>query len=359
MTRYGLQLLDFSWIVDADPATTMDRLRDVTAAAEEAGHSSLWVMDHLLQLPPLGGPTAPDPRGLHDARRAGRPDPDRAAGDAGHRCDLPQPVAAAKQIATLDSLSGGRGHPRHRRGMVRGGARGLRLGVPPVRERSPCCGRRSPSAAACLDEETFTYTGEHFHVVGRRAVPRPLRHIPIMIGGSGEKVTLRLVGRAGRPVQHRRHRARRHPEAGRPRRALQRPSGGIPPPSRRTAMVSLFVCANESDRDRPAAAGRLRQPRGVRPDDHRHGRRGHRSSCGALVTAGVDEIIVNLPSSGTLDAFHTAASVLRDATKLNRQPLEAGFAPDCAARLRRLTAPPAGLWRGCRLIPATISRQSP
>ena len=54
MTRYGLQLPDFSWIVDADPSTTMDRLRDVTAAAEEAGYSSLWVMDHLLQLPPLG-----------------------------------------------------------------------------------------------------------------------------------------------------------------------------------------------------------------------------------------------------------------------------------------------------------------
>ena len=58
MTSYGLQLPDFSWIIDADPATTMDRLRDVTSAAEEAGYSSLWVMDHLLQLPPLGGPTA-------------------------------------------------------------------------------------------------------------------------------------------------------------------------------------------------------------------------------------------------------------------------------------------------------------
>ena len=58
MATYGLQLPDFSWIVDADPPTTMDRLRAVAEAADEAGFSSLWVMDHLLQLPPLGGPAA-------------------------------------------------------------------------------------------------------------------------------------------------------------------------------------------------------------------------------------------------------------------------------------------------------------
>src|SRR4051794_21443640 len=58
MATYGLQLPDFSWIVDANPPTTMDRLRSVAEAAEAAGYSSMWVMDHLLQLPPLGGPGA-------------------------------------------------------------------------------------------------------------------------------------------------------------------------------------------------------------------------------------------------------------------------------------------------------------
>ena len=37
MATYGLQLPDFSWIVDADPPTTMDRLRAAAEAAEEAG----------------------------------------------------------------------------------------------------------------------------------------------------------------------------------------------------------------------------------------------------------------------------------------------------------------------------------
>jgi alkanesulfonate monooxygenase SsuD/methylene tetrahydromethanopterin reductase-like flavin-dependent oxidoreductase (luciferase family) len=51
MATYGLQLPDFSWIVDADPPTTMDRLRDAAEAAEASGFSSIWVMDHLLRLP--------------------------------------------------------------------------------------------------------------------------------------------------------------------------------------------------------------------------------------------------------------------------------------------------------------------
>ena len=45
MATYGLQLPDFSWIVDADPPTTMDRLRAAAEAAEASGFSSLWVMD--------------------------------------------------------------------------------------------------------------------------------------------------------------------------------------------------------------------------------------------------------------------------------------------------------------------------
>ena len=81
----------------------------------------------------------------------------------------------------------------------------------------------------------------------------------------------------------------------------------------RTAMVSLFVCANESDRDglrqlvgydNPEVSDRMIIAMGDEATEQ----------LGALVTAGVDEIIVNLPLVKDVDAFHTAASVLRDAT---------------------------------------------
>ena len=108
MTRYGLQLPDFSWIVDADPATTMDRLRDVTAAAEEAGYSSLWVMDHLLQLPPLGGPTAPILEGYTTLGALAALTRTVQLGTLVTGVTYRNPSLLAKQIATLDSLSGGR-----------------------------------------------------------------------------------------------------------------------------------------------------------------------------------------------------------------------------------------------------------
>ena len=78
-------------------------------------------------------------------------------------------------------------------------------------------------------------------------------------------------------------------------------------------MVSLFVCANESDRDglrqlvgydNPEVSDRMIIAMGDEATEQ----------LGALVTAGVDEIIVNLPLVKDVDAFHTAASVLRDAT---------------------------------------------
>ena len=138
-------------------------------------------------------------------------------------------------------------------------------------------------------------------------------------------------------MQHRRHGARRRPELAAHDahcEAIGRDTGGTaavvtrklaaldahcaaigrdPATVTRTAMVSLFVCANESDRDG------LRQLVGYdnsEVSDRMIIAMGDEATeqLGALVTSGVDEIIVNLPLVKDVDAFHTAASVLRDAT---------------------------------------------
>jgi F420-dependent oxidoreductase-like protein len=312
VTRYGLQLPDFSWIVDADPTTTMDRLRDVTAAAEDAGYSSLWVMDHLLQLPPLGGPTAPILEGYTMLGALAALTRTAQLGTLVTGVTYRNPSLLAKQIATLDSLSGGRAILGIGAAWYEEEHEAYGWEFPPVRERFAMLREAVAICRGMFDEETFTYTGEHFHVVGARVVPRPLRRIPIMIGGSGEKVTLRLVAELAdlcniggtAPVVTRKLAALdAHCEA----------IGRDPATVTRTAMVSLFVCANESDRDglrqlvgydNPEVSDRMIIAMGDEAAEQ----------LGALVAAGVDEIIVNLPLIKDVDALHTAASVLRDAT---------------------------------------------
>src|SRR5437867_2180487 len=49
---FGLQIPSFTW--PGGPAEMAVRLEDIAEAAEEVGFSSLWVMDHFLQIPPVG-----------------------------------------------------------------------------------------------------------------------------------------------------------------------------------------------------------------------------------------------------------------------------------------------------------------
>ena len=130
MATYGLQLPDFSWIVDADPPTTMDRLRAAAEAAEQSGFSSLWVMDHLLQLPPLGGPAASILEGYVTLGALAAVTKRVELGTLVTGVTYRNPAHLAKQIVTLDALSGGRVDLGHRRGVVRHRARRVRLDVP-------------------------------------------------------------------------------------------------------------------------------------------------------------------------------------------------------------------------------------
>ena len=108
MATYGLQLPDFSWIVDADPPTTMDRLRAAAEAAEASGFSSIGVMDHVLQLPPLGGPGASILEGYVALGSLAALTKQAELGTLVTGVTYRNPAHLAKQIASLDALTGGR-----------------------------------------------------------------------------------------------------------------------------------------------------------------------------------------------------------------------------------------------------------
>ncbi len=309
---YGLQLPDFSWIVDADPATTMSRLRDVAAATEDAGYSSLWVMDHLLQLPPLGGPSASILEGYVTLGALAALTTKVELGTLVTGVTYRNPAHLAKEIATLDTLSAGRiilgiGAAWYD---VEHAAYGFEF--PPVKERFERLREAVTICRGMFDEETFSFTGQHYRVEEARVVPRPLRRIPLMIGGSGEKKTLRMVaevadicniGGTASVLARKLAILDEHLDA------VGRARDGV----KRTNMVSLFVCPDDTTRD--GLRGMLGYDN---PDVHERmiiaTENEAVENLAACVAAGADEILVNLPLIKDVDAIHLAADVLRRAT---------------------------------------------
>jgi len=127
-----------------------------------------------------------------------------------------QPGLLAKAVTTLDVLSGA-GHARHRRRLERGGGARPGLYFPPIKERFELL---EDALRICLqmwsgDDGPFTGT----HVKAERTLNSPQAlsrpHPPILIGGAGERKTLRLVARYAQACNL--FPARAGPQAGRAR----------------------------------------------------------------------------------------------------------------------------------------------
>ena len=191
----GLQIPDFTW--PGGPARLGGELATVARSADDAGFEFLAVMDHFFQIGVVGPPE-------HDMLEAYTTLGYLAACTS--RAQLltlvtgvvyRQPGVLAKIISTLDVLSGGRAWLGIGAAWNEEESRGLGIPFPPVAERFE---RLEETLQICLrmfrgDESPFR--GEHFQLDRPLNYPRPLTspHPPIMIGGGGERKTLRLVAR--------------------------------------------------------------------------------------------------------------------------------------------------------------------
>jgi F420-dependent oxidoreductase-like protein len=266
----------------------------------------------ILVLPPLGGPEAPILEAYATLGALAAVTERVELGTLVTGVTYRNPALLAKQIATLDALSGGR----------------VILGIgaawydtehaaygwdfPSVRERFERLDEAVTICRGMFDNETFTFDGKFYSVADARVRPRPQRRIPIMIGGSGEKKTLRMVaeladlcnigGTAGVV-------AKKLAILDEHCAAVGRDPGHV----KRTAMASLFVSANDADRDS------LRSMVNYDNADVRDRMiiataNEATENLAAIVAAGADEVIVNLPLITSVDAIHTAAGVLQAAT---------------------------------------------
>ena len=170
-------------------------LAAVARTAEEAGFSKLSVMDHVWQIGVIGPPE-------HDMLEAYTTLGYLAAETS--RIELlawvtavvyREPGLLAKCVTTLDVLSGGRAWLGIGAAWNEEESRGLGLPFPPTAERFE---RLEEALQICLqmwgaDERPFE--GKHYHLARTLNVPQSLQrpHPKILIGGGGEKKTLRMV----------------------------------------------------------------------------------------------------------------------------------------------------------------------
>jgi F420-dependent oxidoreductase-like protein len=191
----GLHVADFTWT--GGTAELAPRLTRLARTAESAGVARLTVMDHVWQIHMIGPPEnamleAYTTLGFLAAHTE-RVRLHTLVTGVVYR----EPGLLAKIVTTLDVLSGGRAWLGLGAAWNEDEAHGLGLPFPPIAERFE---RLEETLQICLQMwagEDKPYDGAHYELARTLSSPQPLRrpHPPIMIGGSGERKTLRLVAK--------------------------------------------------------------------------------------------------------------------------------------------------------------------
>jgi len=191
VTSFGLQLPNFS--LGVPDAELFSQVVARARAGEDAGFSSLWVMDHLYQLPALGGADQPMLEAYTLLGALATATSSMTLGALVTGVTYRNPALVAKMVTTLDIISGGRA-------VLGIGAawhdvehEGLGFDFPPVRERMDRLEEALRICRAMFTEAAPSFDGRYYRIHEARNLPRPLGSLPIMVGGGGERRTLRLV----------------------------------------------------------------------------------------------------------------------------------------------------------------------
>ncbi|HWI74797.1 MAG TPA: LLM class F420-dependent oxidoreductase, partial [Baekduia sp.] len=191
--QLNLHLPNFNY-PGVGPEAVFGRLVDIVTTAERSGFTSATVMDHYHQIAPVGPPENWMFEGnTMLAGLAARTETialGLLVGGVGYR----NPAQHAKITTTLDIISGGRAFHGVGAGWFEAEHIAYGFAFPPLKERFERLEDHLNIVRAMFTEEPATYEGKHHSVRGAFNNPKPIRgDIPIMIGGSGEKKTLRMV----------------------------------------------------------------------------------------------------------------------------------------------------------------------
>ena len=231
--RVSVSLTNYSW-----PGGLGPNLGPVVEAADRAGLDTVWVADHLIQ----ADPTAPagDSEMLEAYTTLGflaaRTEQVRL-GTMVTGVTFRPPALLVKAVTTLDVLSGGRAWLGIGAGHERDEAAAMGLPFPPTGERFERLEETLQIADRIWAGDEAPFEGRHYRLGRPQGSPGPVGHArpPILIGGTGERRTLRLVARyadacnvfdipdGGRTIRHKLEVLARHcEEVGRPYEAIEK-----------------------------------------------------------------------------------------------------------------------------------------
>lgn len=193
--KLGVHIVSFDF--RGGPAAIGKALAQAGEAVEQAGVNNLSLMDHYLQIsgdvsqPMLEGYTALGYLAAHTATA----ELQLLVTGVTYR----HPGLLAKIVSTLDVLSGGRAALGIGAAWFEREHAALGVPFPPLKERFERLEETLQIVHQMWGDDNGAYVGQHYQLDETLNSPQPLSrpHPPIMVGGGGEKKTLRLVARYG------------------------------------------------------------------------------------------------------------------------------------------------------------------
>jgi F420-dependent oxidoreductase-like protein len=193
--KFGIDHPNFSY--DGKSEQIVESLRNITTTAESLGYDSFWVMDHFHQIPNVGEEHEPMLEGWTTLGTIAGFTSKIRLGTLVTGIIYRHPTILAKIGATLDVLSKGRLFMGIGAAWNESESKAYGIPFPTTRERFRRLEESVQIIKRMWTEERANFDGHYYKVHDAYCNPKPIQkpHPPIMIGGSGERETLKLVAK--------------------------------------------------------------------------------------------------------------------------------------------------------------------
>ena len=192
MTRLGYQMPYFTY-PGVGPAELFDNVAAQAREADTSGFDTVLVMDHFFQLPMLGEPDQYMLECYTLLSALARETKNIRLSSLVTGNTYRNPAVLAKTVTTLDIVSGGRAQLGIGAGWFEQEHESFGIEFGTFTDRFEKLEEALQIVIPMLRGERPTLAGKHYNVVEAINEPPPISHIPVMIGGGGEKKTLRMV----------------------------------------------------------------------------------------------------------------------------------------------------------------------